>query len=41
MKKDTKKMIAKIAAITTIGGAIVIRDEIRAKYINELTKQIS
>lgn len=41
MKKDTKKMIVKIAAITTIGGAIVIRDEIRTKYINELTKHMN
>ena len=41
MKKDTKKMIAKIAAITTIGGAVVIRDEIRTKYINELTKHMN
>lgn len=41
MKKDTKKMIVKIAAITTIGGAIVIRDEIRTKYTNELTKHMS
>ena len=41
MKKDTKKMIVKIAAITTIGGAIVIRDEIRTKYTNELTKHMN